>query len=169
MHDHYLIQYLIIINRTSLNKYQWHLIKIPISSYTKIRVIIHSQMLSAPLFVWHGGCCNIKYPSETHPKLESREISFEHILLLNRAIVLKFCTEHGSITAVVCANFHNDLTTEMDVLDERDFARFEYIRWISDGYPELQQSRDSKKLTSKSVRAYPTGTESDSYFIKLTL
>ena len=33
-----------------------------------------------------------------------------------------------NITAVLCANFQNDLTTGMDVLDERDFA---LCRWTS--------------------------------------
>ena len=37
--------------------------------------------------------------------------------------VLRFCTEHNGITAVLCATLQNDLTTEIDVLDERDFAR----------------------------------------------
>ena len=37
-------------------------------------------------------------------------------------IVLTFCTEHSS---VLCAKFQNDWTTEMDVIDERYFARFE--------------------------------------------
>ena len=34
-------------------------------------------------------------------------------LLPSCQIILKFCTEHGSITAMLCANFKNDLTTEM--------------------------------------------------------
>ena len=75
---------------------------------------------------WCVGCCDIEHPSETHIKLRSREISFAHNSLRNCQIVLKYCTEHGSITAVLCAKFQNDLTNEMDVLDERDFARFEF-------------------------------------------
>ena len=39
-------------------------------------------------------------------------------------MILKFCTEHGSITAVLCANFQNDFTTKMDVMDEQEFTRF---------------------------------------------
>ena len=42
------------------------------------------------------------------------------------AIALKFCTEHGSITAVLCAKFQIDWTIETGVMDERDFARFEF-------------------------------------------
>ena len=33
--------------------------------------------------------------------------------------------EHGIIDAKPCAAFQNDFTTERDVLDERDFVRFE--------------------------------------------
>ena len=50
---------------------------------------------------WYGGLCNnIIYPSKTHLKLKSREISFIHNIRFSCPIVLKFCTEHGSITAV---------------------------------------------------------------------
>ena len=61
-----------------------------------------------------------------HLKLKSCEISFTHNLFLICKIVWKFRTEHISITAVLCAKFQNDSTTEMDVLEERDFARFEF-------------------------------------------
>ena len=71
-------------------------------------------------------CCNIGYPSETHLKIKSREISFAHNLLISCQIALKICTGHGSITAVLCANFQNNLTTEMNETDERHFARFEF-------------------------------------------
>ena len=72
----------------------------------------------------HVGCCNVGYPPETHLKFKSRDISFDHNLLLSHQIVLKFCTEHGSITAVLGANFQNDLAIDIYVMDERDFARF---------------------------------------------
>ena len=39
---------------------------------------------------------------------------------------MKYFTEHGSITAVLCAKFQNDLTTKIDIKDERDFARIEF-------------------------------------------
>ena len=57
--------------------------------------------------------------------LKSLENLFAHDLLLSCHIVLKFCTEHGSATAMLCANFQNDMASETDVLDERDFSRFE--------------------------------------------
>ena len=71
-------------------------------------------------------CCNTGYPSETRLKLKSREISFAHNVLISCQIALKICTGHGSITAVLCVNFQNDLITETDVMDERDFTRFEF-------------------------------------------
>ena len=55
-----------------------------------------------------GVLCNIGYPPETHLKTKSREISFAHNFRFNCPIVLKFCTEHGSDTAVPCAKFQND-------------------------------------------------------------
>ena len=70
--------------------------------------------------------CNIGYPSETHLKLKSAEILYVHNLLINHSIVLKFCPEHGSDTAMLCAKFQNDWTTETDFMDERDIARFEF-------------------------------------------
>ena len=72
------------------------------------------------------GWYNIAYPFETYLKPKPREISFGHNLLLSCTVVLKFCTEHGSVTAVLCAKYQNDLTIEMDVLNERSFARFEF-------------------------------------------
>ena len=41
-------------------------------------------------------------------------------------MVLKFCTEHGSGTAVLCENFQTDWTNKTGVTDKRDFARFEF-------------------------------------------
>ena len=54
------------------------------------------------------------------------QISFVHNIRLNNPIVLKFCTEHGSITVVLCAKFQYDWTTETNVMDERYFSRFEF-------------------------------------------
>ena len=73
-----------------------------------------------------GAMQYIRYPFETPFKSKSRESSFAHNSLLNRAIVLKFCTEHRSDTAVLCAEFQNDWINENDVTDERDFTTFEF-------------------------------------------
>ena len=68
----------------------------------------------------------MEYPPKRHIKLDSREVSFTRNLFCNYPIVLKFCIEHGSDTAVLCAKFQNDRTMETGVMDERDFARFEF-------------------------------------------
>ena len=76
------------------------------------------------------GCRNIKYASETNLALKSHEISFAHNLFLSCQIVLKLCTEHGSDTAVLCAKYQNDLTTE---LGEWPFIKFKFkIEFQSD-------------------------------------
>ena len=63
-------------------------------------------------------------------------MTFDHNLFLISQIILKFHTEHGSITAVLCVKFQNDLAMEMDVMDERAFMIFEFKKkfggiWIS--------------------------------------
>ena len=73
-----------------------------------------------------GVLCYIGYPSETHLKLKSCEISFVHNIHLNCPMGLKFCTEHGSDTAVLCAKFQTDRWTEAWVMSKRDFVRFEF-------------------------------------------
>ena len=60
-------------------------------------------------------------------KHKSVEFSYAHILHFSCQIILKFCTQHGSITAMLCAKFQNDLTTEMDVYG---WMRFHEI-WVS--------------------------------------
>ena len=66
------------------------------------------------------------YPSQTDLKLKSRKISFVQIIHFICQIVLKASTEHGSDTAVLCANFQCDLTSEHGVPVQRDFARFDF-------------------------------------------
>ena len=56
-----------------------------------------------------------------------REISFAHNSCFSWPIALKFCTEHGSFTAVLFAKFQTDWTIKTDVMDERDFARFKFM------------------------------------------
>ena len=68
--------------------------------------------------------CNIGYPSETHLELKSRMISFVHNIRFRCPIVLKICTEHGSIIAVRYAKFRNDLIIDKYVRDKRDFMKF---------------------------------------------
>ena len=73
-----------------------------------------------------GALCNIGYPSETHLTPKSHKISCAHNACLHWPIVLKFYTEHDSITAVFCVICQNVWKIETDVMDERNFARFEF-------------------------------------------
>ena len=78
-------------------------------------------------FLW--GRCNNGTLSETPPKLQSRKTSFVNNICFSCPSILKFCTEHGSVTAVLCAKFQNDRIIERYTVEERDFARFELIFW----------------------------------------
>ena len=58
-------------------------------------------ILACWLQSWHpGDCYNVGYPSKMHLKLKLSEISLIHYLLLRCPIILKFCIENGSTTAV---------------------------------------------------------------------
>ena len=90
---------------------------------------------------WDQGYCQIYvgYPSETHLKLKSCKNSFVHNICFNCPIGLKCCTEHGSDTAVLCAKFQRDRSTETWVMGKRDLS----LRWISDGYLILHKAPGS--------------------------
>ena len=57
--------------------------------------------------------------------IKSREVAFSHKLCGNCPIVLTFCTEHGSDTAMLCAKFQNNWTIKQMLWMHRVFARFE--------------------------------------------
>ena len=79
-----------------------------------------------------NGC--IGYPSETNLKIKSHEVSFVHTICVSSPIFWKIRTEHGSITAVLCAKFHNDWTREWNSMDKRDFTRLGFqmsFGWLS--------------------------------------
>ena len=109
-----------------------------------------------------GVLCNIWYPPETHIKPKLREISFSHNLSIRYPIVLKFSTEHGSDTAVLSAKFHSDWIPQMDVMDERSFARFEYmmsfgrISYIAQ-HPWILQPMDVCRDTNTKSQRNSTG------------
>ena len=58
-------------------------------------------------------------------KFNSCDIYDAHNLLMGCQIILKFCTEHGSGTAMLCAKFWNDLTNVMDAMYDWDLEEFE--------------------------------------------
>ena len=51
----------------------------------------------------------------------------------------KFCTEHGSITAVVCAKLSNDWATAQYIMGKQ-VSRDLSLRYISDGNPMLHKA-----------------------------
>ena len=70
---------------------------------------------------------DIHDPSQTHTvKFKSRKNSLARNFLPNRRILLKFCAAHSSMTAVLSANFRKDSSTKIDIMSERDFARFHF-------------------------------------------
>ena len=58
---------------------------------------------SNPAGIRYRALCNIGYPYETHPKLNSRQISFVHSIHFNCSNVSKFCTEHNTAFLLPCA------------------------------------------------------------------
>ena len=65
-------------------------------------------------------------PRKTHVKLGCFKISSPLYSYCNCLIILKFYTEHGSDTAMLCVKFQNNLTSEIDTVDEWDFMRFDF-------------------------------------------
>ena len=106
-----------------------------------------------------SGCYNMDNPSE----IKSREITFVHIIRFICPIVLKPCTEHDSATVVLCAKFQNDWITERNVMNKRDFTRFQSFERIS-CTERLIQSRefiigqDSMKFARLNINSlWPSG------------
>ena len=105
-----------------------------------------------------GALCDISYPSEIHLQLKSREISLAHNSGFSWPIALKFCTEHGSIIAVLCAKFQTDWTIEMDVMEERVFARFEFkMSFGRISYIEQYQGYQDSSFSNGHQRTCPIG------------
>ena len=73
-----------------------------------------------------GARINKHIRPESVLNLKSREISFFHKSFHSCPITLRFCTEYGSYTAVICAKYRSDWTTIGDYVEERDFARFQF-------------------------------------------
>ena len=56
----------------------------------------------------------------------SRKNSFVDNLFRSRRILLTFCPEHDSHTAVLCAKFQKDSSTIIDIMGQRYFAIFQF-------------------------------------------
>ena len=73
------------------------------------------------------------------PNSKSHKTLFARNLFFSSQVILKFYTEHGSATAMLCAKFQNDLMAEMSVMDLWAFS----LRQVLDGYSILQQPTGS--------------------------
>ena len=73
-------------------------------------------------------CCSYwrKYPFKNHLRPKSCTTSFIHRIIFSYPIICKFCTEHGSTTAVLCAKFQNDRTTEITAMIKRNHTHIAF-------------------------------------------
>ena len=83
--------------------------------------------------------CNIRYSSETHLKLESHKNLIVHKIVFLCHIVLKFCTEHGSIIAVLRAKVYM-IGYPQNKLWANETSRDLSLRCVSDGYSILHKA-----------------------------
>ena len=72
--------------------------------------------------------------SEICPKLKIHKISFAHDIQCNHRILLKFCTEHCSYTAVLCAQFQKDALIIKNSTDKWVFCEISFLRWSMDRF-----------------------------------
>ena len=101
-----------------------------------INATTHGEQVTFSLYQNSWALCNMEYSSETHLKTKSRVVSFDSILFSSCPIVWKFW-----IIVMSCfyAKFQNDWRPDSDVMDERDFVRFElkihfgYMSYIPQG------------------------------------
>ena len=82
--------------------------------------------------------CVIGNPCQIHYKHQSCKNFFIHNKFPYCLDVLKFCTEHGSHTAVLCAKFQIISTIDLVVMKEWDCMKFEFNSlWSCDGTWQL--------------------------------
>ena len=94
-----------------------------------MRVGNNIKVLSAPTCILLPSSCGECYnigTSKTHLKLNFCHILFSHHSFISCQIVFKFCTKHGSDTAMLCAKFQNKLKSKIDVMNEQVFVKFEF-------------------------------------------
>ena len=100
----------------------------------------------------------LQYVVFLHLKLKSREISFAPNLIRSCQIILHFFTKYGNDTAVLCAKFKNDPTTDMNDMDERDIARFEF-EWSFGGISYIATSLRGCSYCNMNIKTTNSGTE----------
>ena len=109
--------------------------------------------LIANVSLWrkHWVLCNIGYPSETHLKLKSREISFVHNINLNDPIVLKCCTE--SLPCPV--QKFKTIGRLKQMLWTNKTSQALSLRWVSDWHPILHSTCCRCGLRQRTQTGWP--------------
>ena len=105
----------------------WYQTKLKHNKARKVWGLLCTK-IDTSLVTWQVN--NIGYACETHRKLKSRKLQLDNNLFRSWQIVLKVCTEHASITAVTRERLHNDLTTEIDVMNKQDFVSLRFLGMI---------------------------------------
>ena len=93
------------------------------------------------MYLIHQGTITTDNPYDVRFQLKSHKISFTHNSHCNQQILLEFCTEHDSHTAVLCAKFQNDSSTEKKSCRQMTFCEIS----VKDGF-----RRDLYIVTSQS-------------------
>ena len=76
------------------------------------------------------GAVQYRVSIRTRLQLKCCEISFVHNIHCCCKVALKFCTEHGNITALICAKFQNDWVTDKWAISKLEFVRFWFLTCI---------------------------------------
>ena len=108
------------------------------------------------------------YPSETHLKLKTRNISLVHNIPFGLHMFLIFCRDHVSITAVQCTTIQNGWVNMKKAMGKRDLAWFEFkirfwhISYVAQGpwlwsWSKKQKTKKNTK-TQKHTQKIPTIT-----------
>ena len=70
-------------------------------------------------------CYNAGHPPQTWFKMKSCDNLFVRSIHNNQQIILKFCTEHGSVTTMLSVKFQMDFLYKTEDIDRQVFVRFQ--------------------------------------------
>ena len=85
------------------------------------------KMCYSPNSQHSGGCCYKRYNSKMHVKVKTCEILFAHYLLLSCLKLFGNFAQNMAVSMLCSMQiFKTNLTTEVDVMDERDFTRIKF-------------------------------------------
>ena len=137
------------------------------SQYLPAGIWIKTATCSQCSYQWCHKWCHIIimrllyyriYPLKNHSKIKSHKILLVHNIHFSCQIILTFCTEHGGVTAMLCAKVQNDLTTEKYIMCKNKFSKFEVkmfyiainVRWPWSTHScvvdQKKKKRNNKKI-----------------------